>query len=233
MLTPIRPAILLSLIEMGWPADVLFRIAVNEINGVPNEGAAGWKDGQAPDFERVVQLIRGAQTAGLIDVNPSTLKEGVKKVKVSFREQKHTEEELKKLASIRELLGLEHAPGGYEVVYGARSESPNVIALQTRSLLQVLIALATEVEVPPSHVKRGFTQSFMTAENAGAPRIVRIQSGLHPPGPTAVKVQYRNTSFWIDDADFESKRVFAFVELLMQLTETTENDGPALVISTG
>jgi hypothetical protein len=65
LLTPINLETLILFVQMNWPADIVLRLFVQRLNGVPNAVAATAPGSQeAPDFERflrVVELIRSTQ----------------------------------------------------------------------------------------------------------------------------------------------------------------------------
>ena len=61
-MTPIPPAGVLSLVQAGWRADLVFRILVQSVNGLHNR-AGGRMEAQAadPDFYRLTASLRKIQ----------------------------------------------------------------------------------------------------------------------------------------------------------------------------
>jgi len=60
---------------------------------------------------------------------------------------------------------------------------------------------------------------------------VHIHSGNEPPADVFVAVRYRGHSFWIDDRDLGSKRVFTFLRMFSSIAETgVTPQGPILTI---
>src|SRR5262249_22179346 len=58
-ITPIPADTLLLLTEMGWPVEVIARLWVDRLNGVPNAvSAAGPQRGLIPDFARFLRVAR-------------------------------------------------------------------------------------------------------------------------------------------------------------------------------
>ena len=49
--------------------------------------------------------------------------------------------------------------------------------------------------------------------------MIRVLHGEEESEHAFVSVRYRDTWFWIDDRDFESKRTFAFAMLIWNLTQ--------------
>ena len=123
------------------------------------------------------------------------------------------------------------------MVYGTVPRDDKEIALQTRSLLEVLIDLSADIEVPAAHVEERRV-SPTHVEQAGArvtiPPLIRIRSSPEKPGDAFVSIPYRNSYFWIDDRDLMSKKIFSFLMFVFTLVETGEKGAaPIVTIPTG
>ena len=105
----------------------------------------------------------------------------------------------------------------------------------TRSMLEILVEVASHIEVPAAHVAEGRTLATLADEVAtGGVISSRIQSSRDMPADAFVAVQYRGYWFWISDRDFSSKRLFSFLMFLFTLAETgTPTPAPTLTIPTG
>ncbi len=102
----------------------------------------------------------------------------------------------------------------------------------SRSLLEIMIEFAAEIDVPPEHV----AQNRAFPGNAGPPeqRLIRVHSGREPPPEAFLQVEYRDHWFWIDDRDLAAKRSFLFLNILFSLVETDVSGGGAvLTVSAG
>jgi hypothetical protein len=101
----------------------------------------------------------------------------------------------------------------------------------TRSTLAIMVELAGQVRVPAAHVEEGRTMPSLTDRDAETERrrLIDIRSGVDRPADGFVAVKYREHWFWIDDRDFKSKRVFAYLMLLFSLTESGGKEGLPLV----
>jgi len=102
----------------------------------------------------------------------------------------------------------------------------------TRSTLQIMIDLATQIEVPPQHVTDGLTVSGTVppvGDEAQLGQLIQVNSGPDKPESAFTAVKYEDHWFWIDKRDFRSKRTFAFLMILMSLTETGGKEGLPLV----
>jgi hypothetical protein len=67
LMQPVPPVSLLSLVQAGWPIDIVFLVGVRALNGlnaVSNEAVL--QSAGDPDFYRVLTLMREAQTSGAV-----------------------------------------------------------------------------------------------------------------------------------------------------------------------
>jgi hypothetical protein len=66
---PINPGSVLFLLQSGYPADVVFDLTVESINGVDNRSVSGGQlRATEPEFDRIVQALRRAQIAGHVGI---------------------------------------------------------------------------------------------------------------------------------------------------------------------
>jgi hypothetical protein len=130
---------------------------------------------------------------------------------------------------VREILGLNPDALDFRVAYGAVAADDREIAMLTRSMLQIMVELASYIEVPEKDVREGRVYGSSEEVDAGAPPLIRIRSGSSHPKEAFVSVSYRDNWFWIDDTDVPSKRVFSFLMMLFSLTETGSREGAPIV----
>ncbi|MHC4704613.1 MAG: hypothetical protein ACYTFQ_29040, partial [Planctomycetota bacterium] len=138
---------------------------------------------------------------------------------------------------LRELLGISPDAQELTVVYGSLPQNDREMAILTRSMLEILVELASYIEVPQVHVAEQRTLASVVDEvkkpGAFAPE-VRIHSTLEEPEDPFVMVKYRDYWFWIDDRDYQTKRAFSFLMFLFTLAESgTPERAPVLTIPTG
>jgi hypothetical protein len=138
---------------------------------------------------------------------------------------------------VRKLLGVDLQASEINVVYGTVPRDDKEIALQTRSLLEVIVDLSADIEVPAAHVeeKRVNTTHVEQADARGTiPPLIRIRNSPEKPGDAFVSVPYRNSYFWIDDRDLRSKKIFSFLMFVFTLVETGDKGtAPIVTIPTG
>jgi hypothetical protein len=140
---------------------------------------------------------------------------------------------------VRQILGLNQTAEEFSVAYGSVAQNDHEIAMLSRSVLEILIDLASYIDVPPVHVeeKRVFA-SFVDEDGEGrtVPPLIRIHSSssVEKPAEALVAVPYRGYWYWIDDRDMASKSMFTFLMYIFTLTETGGKDNtPVVTIPAG
>jgi hypothetical protein len=230
-MTPLPPQAVLFLMQHGWPADLILPLTVDSINGLRSEVAAGASQREGDSrFYRVVKLLREIQTSGAVGMRIQRANDGNDTTVMFFNNRALTPEIKVSLGELGALLGLKRGLREATVRYGLLPRSNNEIMFLTRSLLHIMISLATQVDVPPEHVSQGRTvASLPLAAGEQDRRIIKIHHSVDKPPRADTAVKYKGYWFWIDDGDFTSKRSFAFLMILFSLTETGGREGLPLV----
>jgi hypothetical protein len=237
-MNPIPPGAVLFLMQTGWPADLILNVTLDSINGLRSRVTAGanMRPGD-PEFYRVIALMREIQKSGAVGMRIIKGEDMQETTVLFFHRKNMTPEVQAAREEVGKLLGLKTGTGEMKVTYGSVPESEGGLAMLTRSMLQIMIELATEVDVPPSHVAEGRTVGPLVQEggaNEEVKPLIRIKSSAEKPEFAFTAVNYRDHWFWIDDRDFKSKRTFAFLMILFSLTETGGREGlPLVTIPTG
>jgi hypothetical protein len=139
-------------------------------------------------------------------------------------------------AEARKILGLDPSASEFQVVYGAIPRHDREIAILTRSILDVIIDISGDIEVPAADVQENRVNPTLS-KKGGRSKIlplIRIRSSAGKPDDAFVSVRYRNSYFWIDDRDLSSKRIFSFLMFVFTLVETGEKGAaPIVTIPTG
>lgn len=237
MMAPIPPVALLNLVQAGYRVDLMFRVCVQSVNGIQNSfgGPARAHDAD-PEFHSVIDKVRKLQATG--DVGMKIYKRGEKNEGVSivfyWRKGKAPEGDS---ADVRKMLGLDPTISEFRVVYGLVQSDDKEIAILTRSMLQIMLDLASTIEVPEEHVKeKRVVPTFREKAADGTPiaPLVKVYCSSHRPGDAFVAVPFRDLWFWIDDKDVLSKNVFSFLMFIFTLTETGGKEGvPVVTIPAG
>jgi hypothetical protein len=227
-MTPIPVHAFLSIIQAEYPMDLMFSICIQTINGVDNRfGGKAMGRIADPAFYRLIKAMRRIQKAGGLGmrVKPMHNKNNI----VMFFRKKISDEIAGDINIVRQILGLSPDVKEIRVAYGAFAADDREIAMLTRSMLQIMIELASYIDVPAKDVEEGRVAAFVDENISDAPALIRVRSGAFRPHEAFVTVQYRDNWFWIDDTDIASKRIFSFMMMLMSLTETGGQTGAPIV----
>jgi hypothetical protein len=230
LMAPIPISGILLLLQSGYPADLVMRTCVNTINGLQNAygGLAVQRAGN-PKFHELLTAMRQAQEAGVSGFRsrPAKDAQGVDMYIRQTRNQTATAASRR----IRQLLGLNPARREFRVVAGPFAENDTEIAIQTRSILQVMIDFGSYIDVSAADVaeQRVYAPQRTAEQEQMFPALVTVRQGLSPPGDAFVAIRYRDQWFWIDDHDPRSKSIFSFLMLLFSLTETPQGQAAPVV----
>lgn len=237
-MTPIPPRVILFLMQTGWSVDVIFPLTVEAINGLRSSIAAGInrREGDS-DFYRVVALFRKIQKSGAVGMKIEKKKNQDESTVMFFYRENIAPEIATAFDELQQLLGLRPGEREMTVSYGFLPATDREIAMLTRSMMQIMIALATQVTVPPEHVAEGRTVPGMAeSENFedDLGQFIKINSSTEKPENAYTAVNYKNYWFWVDDCDFKSKRAFGFLMILFSQTESGgQKDLPLVTIPAG
>jgi hypothetical protein len=231
LMTPIPPPALLSLIQAGYPIDLSMRLVVHTVNGLQNRfGGLARRRPADPEFYELLTRLRRIQDSGAIGLRVRRVNRE-EAVLLTFR-QKLEPAIATEALMVRQLLGLDPQGGEFRVVYGSVAANDKELAMLTRSVLDILIDLASFIAVPETHVvERRVAPTAEPEAGPGGPipPLLRIQSSAAKPGDAFVAVPYRDHWYWIDDRDLASKGLFSFLMFVFTLVETGEKGAPPIV----
>jgi hypothetical protein len=230
LITPIDPRNIFFMLQSGYAADFVLGLAVESLNGVRNRSAAGGMVRQAdPDFLRVLQLMREVQSAGGVGMRVEEDEAKGSTAVLFFQRDDLPEDVKEKAAEIRRLLKLPADQHRFVLAYSPMRGAENELAVNSRSLLQILQAFASYVEVPEQHLAEQRAASAFESTAGGQREIGRIRSGKTKPEQPYVAVPYRGYWFWVDDADWEAKRALTAVMFFFTLADTGSEERLPLV----
>jgi hypothetical protein len=256
LLRPISPAMILAVIDAGYPASfILVRTAktINDLRNyslTPNRGHPG-----DPRFREVIGAIDRLERAGAIaarttevDDKPATMASRVESkpspttspaesrrvlTTVYFRRHVSPAAECD-IRLVKSLLGLDPRRDEFRVTGGPR-HTPDEIAVPSRSMKEILDEFAAGVDVPAPDVAAGRAMRVSAiAESPDSPPLIYIHSGPAPPADAYSTVYYQDHWFWIDNEDLGSKEDFIFLMFFYSLSQSRSIlDTPLVTISAG
>jgi hypothetical protein len=236
LMRPLPPSAVLSMIEAGYPIDLVLRVCVESMNGIRNRGGGMIRPRPADgEFYPLLERLQRIQNSGAIGFRIQRERD-LETTLLSLR-GKADAALLEDSLSVRKTLGIDPAAEEYRVVYGTMAKDDKELAILTRSILRIINNLAADIEVPDSHVNENMvnpTSPDITKTGTPAPTLIRIRSSSSRPDNAFVAVPYQSYWFWIDNRDLRSKGLFSFLMFLFSLTETEGKEGaPVVTISAG
>jgi len=232
LLEPVRPSALLSLIVAGYDPELLFTWAVESINGVKNYSARSSDLHAAdPEFIEFSQLLTELQQAGAIGFELEDDPETRHDIIFFYNDRNLDDATRRKLRQAAELIGLSSERQSFRVLYSPFAVDDDVLAIQTRSILQVLFAMAKFIDVPPDKASRTIPGYSVAAD---AVRPFHVLTSRDKPDDTYASFRYHGDWYWIEHDDLHSKGVFTLMLFLTTLTNRApDQNAPVLTIPTG
>jgi hypothetical protein len=220
LIESVPPMTVLSLVEVGYPADFVLELGVDSINGLRNRSDHAGRVRRAdPAFLRLASLLGQIQDEGGMGLRVEESGDKQPKVVLFFHPERMTSETLASTVEVRQLLGLAEDFNEYTIVFSPGRGKPDELAINSRSVMQMMAALATFVEIPPEDIAAGAATPAPDTKLWAKP-LLQVFSGTAPPRNAFVSVKYHNHWFWINDGDWRSKRTLSTVLFLFTLTET-------------
>ncbi len=231
LITPIDPKNIFFMLQTGYAADFILGLTVESLNGVRNRSTTGGTVREAdPDFIRALQLMREVQAAGAVGMRVEEDKVRGATGVVFFRRGDVTPEITEKSAEVRRLLNLPPDQQKFVLTYSPVRGAEGELAVNSRSMLQVMAAFASYLDVPQEHLQEHrASPSFEHAGDGTRQDSVQIHSGKEKPDHAFAAVYYRDHWFWIDDSDLRTKRALTAVMFFFTLADTGTNEKLPLI----
>jgi hypothetical protein len=239
LLTPIPPLDLFALANSGSSTAVVLSVGLEQFNGVTNPGiglAPGESD-RSPNIRELIRVGEALRQAHRLSVDVETTGKGKDRTRVlvyNFAPGKPDPELDREERRWRQILGLDPKIKHFQVVYGSGRGGPGEIRVVTRSIMAILVDVARGIEVPTRDIAEGRTTATPADFRPVAHVIIHSTTGLLHPSDAATYVRYRDRWFWIDDKDYQSKSIFAFIVHLLSLAEGEKTQQlPVITIPVG
>src|SRR5215469_13334030 len=214
LITPLSPEVLFGAMQNGLPADSVLFTSFVSINGLRNQRAS--LEGMTPadpGFHRVRQLMREIQVSGAVRLYVKRVVKNKDKDKdddkgestqetrvITLRTKGIPPEITADINELRQLLHLNPNATDFELTSAPLPSSDTEIAVQTRSIIELIKNMAVQVEVPPEDVSQHkAVPGFETGHQVpGVIPLIHIRSSKQKPSDAFVAVHYRDTWFRID-----------------------------------
>jgi len=222
LMSPIDLDRILLLYHSGWSIDRIFRVTVQNINGLKNAPNAS---GPTPDgvpvykeFSNATRLLRELQVKGVLEIGQVISDEHDSLgIELHIAEHAANWNEVKELY---ELLGLESGRTHFALTTEVGNGGKDRIVVVLRSLMSSLFYVSQSVQAPHEDEIAGRVtvskdeegNQFQWSKVTGG--LMEIRSAKKRPQNADITVYYRGSWFYIDDSDLTSKSTFS---LLMQL----------------
>ncbi len=237
LLNPINLQMIQQLIYSGWDVDRVFRLTIQSFASLKNAPqASGPIIDEIPEYDaffEATKLLRHFQILGQLQVGVHTRqsKKGeVQNLQIAFP---YEGEEAKKLASL--LPGVYSSNGNYVLSMELGFNVKGELGIYPRSILSCLYYLSRSVFVPQRDMDSG--KVGITLDEQGTlfrwkdiiGRLLEIQNSDKRPKNAYISVKYRDTWFYIEDSDIQSKQTFLLLLQLYVLQATPSKQPPPIL----
>ncbi|QDH14185.1 hypothetical protein E3E12_08255 [Formicincola oecophyllae] len=247
VLQPIPPSVILPLMQSGAPIDILLALTADSLGGAANMRAVMasnkslYTRSTSTRFAWLLKSLHELQTDDALGVRrvlgqPAT-KTTPAKPEHSYLVFTNTgvPEVTALQERVKELLHLPRGATEAEIVYGRKPDGKTQLPIVTRSMLSILMDVASTIEVPEVNVKEGLTTASVTPTTAGRRPVIviRCSTSATAPDDAYVSVRYGNAWYWISKKDMHSKSAFALLQIISGLANSTTSQGAMVTIPTG
>jgi len=210
---------------------MVFRLAVRKINGIEDAHENPEFRKQAdPRYRELLQVwtrLRQQRALGLRHSGDDTENATVVLYLSEKTGNQQTRQDIKFL---RNTLGLREDANEFKLSYGLVPDEPDEIAVVTASILDMMMDMSWQIDVPPQHVEEGRTASTFIDTGPGG-RLFVVHYSEEKPEDAFVTIANRGYWFYIDDRDMVTKRTFGLLQIFLSLTDAGEEArGPVVSI---
>lgn len=230
LISPVPLDTLLFVLQGGAPADFILGLMVQSIEGHHNfRMFAGQFHPADPEFLRLLQLLRTLQQGN--EIESEIVSEGDHvTIWLRFNGTRAGGAGPSEAAQeVRRLMEFPPTLDRGRVMFGTKNENPEIVAIRTRSLMQILGTLGAGVRIPPEHP--AYSRAVRVDPTLAPPGFV-VQSGPEKPKNAFAAVPYEGSWFWIESEDLRSKTTLSAVTLLFNFLEGSTKSSPVLTIPT-
>jgi hypothetical protein len=222
-LAPVTLETLALVMQAAARQDALIALLVERMNGLRNSASATVEERTA--FQRAATLLAEFRDLGVASWAQQSGAAGRYELILSHYSPGHITE-AQELLRLLELKGdpARESMIRIPVALGVREADFDGLAVQTRSVVEIMLTAAAWIEVPSEHIDAGLVEASANFPGAlGVRPILKIHSSRNAPDRANVAVQHRGWWFYVDDTDVASKRMFQQIQTLFltRLSEAT------------
>ncbi len=168
LITPIDPKHIFSLLQSGYAADFILALTVESLNGVRNRSATSVAVREAdPEFIRVLELMRDVQGAGGVGLRMEEGTADDEAAVLFFRRDDLPPDILEKSREIRRLLRMAPDQQKFVLTYSPVRGADNELAVNSRSMMQIMHAFASNVDMPDADMEDNRSPTASRARGHG------------------------------------------------------------------
>lgn len=214
LLSPIPLDLTVLLSRAARSIGEMMTMLVRSINGIRNPDFLTMHSSQPDsDFTRVSELFDELWDAGSLELVQSD-DDPVQFSLALFDYAPHQVEQVRELSTLLDLPEPKTPGADWGIPLHSSIEGRGLdgIALQIRSVHDLMLIAAASIDVPEEHQTRGVADTFPPLGPVG--NYIRIHHSKEKPANVSVAVKYRGWWFYIEETDQTSKRFFQLVEML-------------------
>lgn len=221
--TPLSPEQVLLLIDSGWGADLVLQTCVQQMNGVHAE--LGPTEDESTQIAELAELLHQLQGRHELVIQRGTTEDP--HITLSLQRDPKTGSYTPEGRKLLLMLGLPLEANIYRITPVTHERAATDLAIRARSVLGAMFYLASGVEVPEGD------EAAYDYGAAQRPRPLQVRQSKREPDNAYVKVRYQDLWFYIEESDQQSKRAFAFLTFVFNLSSNPGGLGPVLTVGAG
>jgi len=222
LISPIPDGRVFSLVQSGWPPDLLLGLAIEMIGHLPN--LPFYREPSAEDleaheeFRQAINLMIHLSKFRLVEVrrNESATDNEHTPDYLVFSETNH-QPHRDLILKFKTLLNLSPSIHRFRITRKITHVEPDEITVRIRSMISLMGLLSRGVEIPDTHLAESRTQDSYYSTNSKLTPTLRVRHSIDPPINAYVAVQYGGYWFFISHKDQESKEAFGLISYLFQM----------------
>lgn len=228
------------LTRSGWSLERILRVCLERVGSLKNAPTASGPTPEiAPVYERFAEAANLIRKLQLQDAFTLLFGASDNIPELIYQFEK-TDKGLSDLQKLNALLGLPSSNLRFVLTPHPSPGNPQHIRVGTRSLLGMMYYLSHAVEAPEEDQTGG--KVTLTRNASGEPfdwakvtgELLKIHSQSTRPAQAAMAVYYRDSWFYIDDSDLQSKSTFSLLAQIFSLQSGNAKDmGPLLTLPLG